>query len=112
MELINTAPYIRFANMLCFEQQRGPSKTYDCRFLYTFKGSATLQMAGQRYAQPAVASIVMSLESVFAALAGWVLLGELLSGRELLGCAMVFAAVIIAQIPEFLKKDQPKEVQL
>ena len=49
MELINTAPYIRFANMLCFEQQRGPSKTYDCRFLYTFKGAATLRMAGQEY---------------------------------------------------------------
>ena len=49
MELINASPYIRFANMLCFEQQRGPSKTYDCRFLYTFKGSATLQMMGQKY---------------------------------------------------------------
>lgn len=49
MELINAAPYIRFANILCFEQQRGPSKTYDCRFLYTFKGSATLHMMGQSY---------------------------------------------------------------
>lgn len=49
MELIGISPYIRFANMLCFEQQRGPSKTYDCRFLYTFKGSATLHMAGKDY---------------------------------------------------------------
>ena len=49
MKLIQAAPYIRFANTLCFEQQRGPSKTYDCRFLYTFKGSATLHMAGQIY---------------------------------------------------------------
>ena len=49
MDLINISPYIRFANMLCFEQQRGPSKTYDCRFLYTFKGAATVQMAGQAY---------------------------------------------------------------
>ena len=49
MELINICPYIRFANMLCFEQQRGPSKTYDCRFLYTFKGCATLYMMGQTY---------------------------------------------------------------
>ena len=49
VELINISPYIRFANMLCFEQQRGPSKTYDCRFLYTFKGSATLHMMGQKY---------------------------------------------------------------
>ena len=49
MELISAAPYIRFANTLCFEQQRGPSKTYDCRFLYTFKGCATLHMMGQAY---------------------------------------------------------------
>ena len=49
MELIHVSPYIRFANMLCFEQQRGPSKTYDCRFLYTFKGCATLHMMGQTY---------------------------------------------------------------
>ena len=38
----------------------------------------TLQMVGQKYAQPSVASIVMSLESVFAALAGWIILGEVL----------------------------------
>lgn len=50
MELINITPYIRFANMLCFEQVRGPSKTYDCRFLYTFSGCATLVMMGQEYA--------------------------------------------------------------
>ncbi len=49
MELINITPYVRFANMLCFEQLRGPSKTYDCRFLYTFSGSATLIMMGQEY---------------------------------------------------------------
>lgn len=49
MELIHIAPYVRFANMLYFEQQRGPSKTYDCRFLYTFKGSATLHMLDKTY---------------------------------------------------------------
>ena len=49
VELINITPYIRFANKLCFEQQRGPSKTYDCRFLYTYSGSATLIMMGQEY---------------------------------------------------------------
>jgi drug/metabolite transporter (DMT)-like permease len=67
----------------------------------------TLQMAGQKNAEPAVASIVMSLESVFSVLAGWVVLGETLLTRELIGCILVFAAVIIAQIPEFLK---PKKV--
>lgn len=42
----------------------------------------TLQMVGQKYAQPSVASIVMSLESVFAALAGWIILGEVLKERD------------------------------
>lgn len=61
----------------------------------------TLQMVGQKYAEPAVASIVMSLESVFSVLAGWLILGEILELRELLGCVLVFASVIIAQIPQF-----------
>lgn len=65
----------------------------------------TLQMIGQKYAKPAVASIVMSLESVFAVLAGWIILDERLGGRELLGCVFVFAAVIMAQIPQFMKSN-------
>lgn len=66
----------------------------------------TLQMVGQKYAAPAVASIVMSLESVFAALAGWMILNERLSSHELLGCGLVFLAVILAQLTEFLKKPE------
>ena len=58
----------------------------------------TLQIIGQKYAEPAVASIIMSLESVFAAAAGWLILGEALSPRELAGCALVFAAVLCSQI--------------
>ncbi len=64
----------------------------------------TLQIIGQKYAEPTVATIVMSLESVFAALAGWVLLNERLSPAELAGCALVFASVILAQAPSFFKK--------
>lgn len=60
----------------------------------------TLQMVGQKYAEPVVATIVMSLESVFAALSGWLILSEHLKGRELAGCILVFAAVILAQLPE------------
>jgi len=59
----------------------------------------TLQILGQRYTTPTVATLIMSLESVFAALSGWVILNESLSGRELLGCIVVFTAVILAQIP-------------
>ncbi len=63
----------------------------------------TLQIIGQKFAEPTVASITMSLESVFAALGGWLIAGNALSGRELFGCALVFAAIILAQIP-FSKK--------
>lgn len=64
----------------------------------------TFQIIGQKYAEPTVASIAMSLESVFAALAGWVILNERLNSNELIGCVLVFASVILAQVPDFTKK--------
>ena len=60
----------------------------------------TLQMMGQKYCNPTLASLLMCLESVFAALGGWVLLGESLSARELIGCALMLSASVIAQLPE------------
>lgn len=59
----------------------------------------TLQILGQKDTDPTTATLLMSLESVFAALSGWVLLHESLSVKEIFGCAMVFVAVILAQIP-------------
>lgn len=59
----------------------------------------TLQIVGQKNTPPSVASLILSLESVFAVLAGWVVLSEQLAPKELLGCALVFAAVVLAQIP-------------
>ena len=59
----------------------------------------TLQILGQKDTDPTTATLLMSLESVFAALSGWVLLHDSLSLKELLGCALVFVAVILAQIP-------------
>ena len=59
----------------------------------------TLQIVGQKETPPAVASLVMSLESVFAALSGWLFLKQGMQPREFLGCVLVFAAVILAQIP-------------
>ena len=58
----------------------------------------TLQILAQRDTDPVVASLLMSMESVFAMLAGWVLLGQALSPRELLGCGLVFAGIILAQL--------------
>lgn len=59
----------------------------------------TLQIIGQKNMKPAVASLILSLESVISVLAGWVILKEVLTGRQFLGCVLVFAAVILAQIP-------------
>ncbi len=64
----------------------------------------TLQIVGQSYTEPTVASIVMSFESVFAAVGGALILGERLSARELFGCTLVFTALMCAQLPGFLKK--------
>ena len=60
----------------------------------------TLQGVGQRDADPTVASIVMSLESVFAVISGFLLLHETLSSRELLGCVIMLIAIIIPQLPD------------
>lgn len=60
----------------------------------------TLQIITQKHLNPTVASLLMSLESVFAALTGWLVLHERLSARELLGCVLVFVAIILAQLPE------------
>jgi len=59
----------------------------------------TLQMVAQRITDPTVASLLMSLESVFAALAGALLLHERMSARELLGCVIMFAAIVLVQLP-------------
>lgn len=60
----------------------------------------TLQIVGQKRVAPSAAALLMSLESVFAALFGWLLLHETMTGAEKLGCLLVFAAVVISQLPE------------
>ena len=60
----------------------------------------TLQILGQKKTPPTIATLLMSLESVFAALSGCLILHERLSVRELTGCILVFAAVILMQMPE------------
>ena len=59
----------------------------------------TLQIIGQKNMKPTVASLILSMESVISVLAGWVLLHEVLTARQLWGCILVFAAVILAQLP-------------
>ncbi|MEA4988277.1 MAG: DMT family transporter [Anaerovorax sp.] len=59
----------------------------------------TLQMVAQKDTDPTIASLILSLEAVFGALGGYFLLSEILTIRELMGCAIMFAAIIIAQLP-------------
>lgn len=58
----------------------------------------TLQIVGQKGIHPTVASIIMSLESVFGVLSAWLILGEILSPREIAGCVLIFVAVLLAQV--------------
>ena len=87
-----------------FETPR-PESLWAARFPLLFAGvissgiAYTLQILGQKYTDPTIATLLMSLESVFAVVAGWAVLGEVMNGRELLGCAMVFVAVLLAQLP-------------
>jgi len=64
-----------------------------CGVAYTF------QILGQKNVNPSIASLIMSLEGVFCALGGWLLLGESLSIKEIIGCILVFGAILLAQIP-------------
>lgn len=64
----------------------------------------TLQIVGQKGINPVIASLIMSLESVISALAGWVILEQVLSLKEIIGCVLMFVAIIITQIPIGNKK--------
>ena len=99
-----TAGLLLVVPMFLFEQPTWQS-VWDAKYTILYAGLAsgavgyTLQVLGQREIEPTAASLLMSLESVFAVLFGWLLLGQALSVRELLGCALVFAAVILSQLP-------------
>ena len=69
----------------------------------------TLQIVGQKHCNPVLACMIMSLESAFALLSGWLLLDQAMSSREIFGCVLVFAAIMLAQIPtEMLPWGQKK----
>lgn len=67
----------------------------------------TLQIVGQKGVNPTAASLVLSLESVISVLAGWVILGQSMSPREILGCVLMFCAILLAQLPD--RKKRPAE---
>ncbi len=76
----------------------------------------TLQIVGQNGLNPTIASMLMSLESVFSVLAGWIILHETMGLRQMGGCALIFAAIILAQVPvkktkKILKESEPCSVK-
>ena len=71
-----------------------------CGVAYTF------QIIGQKDMDPTIASLILSLESVISVLAGWAILHQKLSVRELFGCLVMFAAIILAQLPERKEKER------
>jgi drug/metabolite transporter (DMT)-like permease len=64
----------------------------------------TLQIAGQKRVPSAAASLLMSLESVFAVIASWIVLGDALEVQQIIGCVLIFAAIVLSQIPLNFKK--------
>ena len=68
----------------------------------------TLQVVAQRYAHPAHAAILLSLETVFAALGGWIILGEILNNRALIGCTLMFGGMLFSQLHLIVSKKNPR----
>ncbi|MDO4582364.1 MAG: DMT family transporter [Bacillota bacterium] len=79
---------------------------WDCRWAIGYAGilscgvAYTLQVVAQGYTDPTLAALLLSLESVFAVLSGMAILNELMTPKETLGCVLMFAAVVMAQLPE------------
>ncbi len=67
----------------------------------------TLQVVAQRYAHPAHAAILLSLEAVFAAVGGWLVLGEVMSGRGIVGCSLMFMGMLMSQLYGLATKRSP-----
>ena len=64
----------------------------------------TLQIVGQKGLNPTVAALILSLESVFSALSGYVFMHQVLTTRELIGCVLMFIAIVLAQLPDIRRK--------
>lgn len=107
---------INVAYSLIFEEIQ-PRLIADCAGAIAYSGimscgvAYTLQIVGQKYTDPTSASILMSLESVFATLStvvlvacGWQLTGGAMTIREIIGCVLMFAAIILVQLPEIKPK--------
>lgn len=99
-----TCAVISCVCMMIFEDPE-PKHIVDAWFPIIYAGAIssgvayTLQIIGQKGLDPTVASLIMSLESVVSLIAGWIILHEVLSPRELAGCLIMFFAIILVQLP-------------
>ena len=89
----------------------------DCRIPILYAGiltcgvAYTLQIFGQKYSTPTVASLILCLESVFAVIGGSIILHESMSLKEIFGCLFMISAVILSQIKGHPRLFQPEEVK-
>ena len=89
--------------MLIFEEP-AVGAVWNAKFSILYAGvmstgvAYTMQIIGQSSVEPTIASLIMSLESVFAALTGWLVLSDVMTNKEISGCVLIFIAVIIAQL--------------
>ena len=110
-----TAGIIMLAGMFVFEHPQ-IDKILDAKYTILYAGvmscsvAYTLQIIGQRYAEPTIATLLMSLESVFAVLSGCIILREVLEPREFIGCCLVFAAVVFSQIKLPARKNKESKI--
>ena len=65
----------------------------------------TLQIVGQRYVQPSTAAITLSLEGVFGTITAWIILSQLLSTTQIMGCALIIIGVLAAQLIPLINND-------
>lgn len=95
---------------MCIFEQPSVNDIFAAKYTILYAGimssgvAFTMQILGQRNTDPTSASLIMSLESVFAALSGWLLLNELMTLKEFAGCVLVFTAVILAQLKDKIKR--------
>ena len=93
---------LSFAAMFAFETPK-VTAVVDAWFPILYAGvmssgvAFTLQLYGQRYAEPSAAAILMSFEAIFGALAGWLVLNEVMSSREIFGCVLMIAGMLATQ---------------
>lgn len=97
--ILSAVPMLLFENP-SFAQLQAASVSILYAGIMSCGVAYTLQVVGQKNMNPTIASLILSLESVVSVLAGWVILKQALSSREIIGCILMFAAIILAQLPE------------